>query len=159
MVYFKFAELIGSVPILARVAAAISPLQLVRAAARLHKKFPWKPSCKMMKEHRISSALQSTSVEPLEPTWLEMETIFKRPVQRRKFQIRCPPAKVLSEWKSDVENGQISTLCAVESRPSFVYRNRKMLLTPSLPNSSHLQRVARQSQHVWSAMSRLMFAY
>ena len=62
--YFGFAELIGSVPILARVAAAVSPLQLVRAAPRLHIEFPWKPSCKIMKEHRISSALQSNSVEP-----------------------------------------------------------------------------------------------
>ena len=36
--YFGFAEMIGSVPILACVAAAVSPLQLIRAAARLYTK-------------------------------------------------------------------------------------------------------------------------
>ena len=81
MAYFGFAELIGSVPTLAHVAATTSPLQLIRAAACLHTQIPWKPSCKTMKERRISSALQSNTAEPLETTWLEMEAIFKQPIQ------------------------------------------------------------------------------
>ena len=89
----------GSVPRLAHVAAAISPSQLVRAAARLYIKIPWKPSCKII-EHGTSSSLQSNSVDHLETIWLEMETISRRPIQRRNFQMKCSSVKVLVEWKS-----------------------------------------------------------